>query len=78
MGLVARGFPLSVRSSSRLGGAAPNIYVFRVFPSSWRPETRETDVTARPTDFSVYQVGSSGHFCTRLGAQVAPVALAGA
>ena len=51
---------------------------FGVFPSSWRPETRETYVTARPTGFSVYQVGSSGHFCASLGTQVAPVALADA
>ena len=48
---------------------------FGVFPSSWRPETRKTYAAARRTDFVVYLVGSSGHFCTSLGTQVAPVAL---
>ena len=85
--LVARQPPRAARIPGGAGyGGIPrrrsnypgNLCFLRVFPSSWRPETRETDVTARPTDFSVYQVGSSGHFCISLGTQVRPVALAGA
>ena len=84
--LVARQPPRAARIP---GGKSPgefeggvlfypgNRCFFGVFPSSWRPETRKTYVTARRTDFIVYLVGSSGHFCTSLGTQVAPVALAG-
>ena len=78
MSLVARSFSPKV-SGRPLGSAHTGTpCFFGVFPSSWRPETRETYVAARPAGFSVYQVGSSGHVCTSLGTQVAPVALAGA